>query len=103
MPWLRLRKITLEPAAAQAAASYKAQFKRFEECWTGLQWLLARNPNPVDANKTTISGTEYTLYGVEGDRHADLPEIWAAYTYDDHEVLIRDVYATEAPRDEEES
>jgi hypothetical protein len=29
-------------------------------------------------------------------------KFWAAYTYDDHQVFIRDVYATEAPRDEEE-
>lgn len=96
MPWLRLRTIVLEDDAAGEVDAANSQFARFAEAWEGLTWLLARDPEPNESFKTAYNGVVFMLYGVKGDRAADIPDMWLVYQYNDDEVVIHGVNAIEA-------
>ncbi len=101
MSWTRLRIIKSTPETQNSIAQYREVFARFNDMWAGLQWLLARNPEPIgDCYTTTLGETEYLLFGRDGDFAAGIPDIWVMYTYTDDEILIHDLFACEAKQDD---
>jgi hypothetical protein len=92
--WQRLRTIVLEPAAQEAADSFCEEFPRFEEAWDALQWLLARHPRQVGSRKA-VNGREYWACVRAPDEIAGTPQIAVVYSFDNDEVVIYDVKATQ--------
>jgi hypothetical protein len=92
----------MESRSLRTDTEYRARFARFDQKWSGLLWLLARNPEPIGSSyRTTVGGTEYLLCGIDGDFAANLPEVWMAYTYSEETLFIHDVYAEGATPDEQ--
>jgi hypothetical protein len=102
MPWLKLRKVVPTDECEIEILETLGKFKRFEDAWNGLRWLLERNPTPVEAFLSlSIDGVDYYLYGFEGDRAADIPTMWVFYHFTDDEVVVHGINAIEAPEPDE--
>lgn len=95
--WQRLKTVVLETAAQEAADLYREQFKRFEESFDALQWLLARKDGL--GVKQTRGGKVFWLYSQAGDDLASAPEIWVVYESTEIEVIVHGVSAREIKDD----
>jgi hypothetical protein len=103
MPWLQLRNFILEPGVQEEIEAARREFRRFDEAWAGAEWLLVRNPTPQGSFPTTYHGKPFMMFGWRGDLFADMPDMWLVYTYDDEEVRIYGINATEAlPPDDDD-
>jgi len=102
--WTRLREIKLSAEAQNSIDEYQSEFARFNDIWEGLQWLLARNPEPIGScyRYGTVNGTEYFYTGRHGDLIARVPDVWILYSHNEQELLVHDIYACKASSDEEE-
>ena len=77
----------LDPQPQAEIERATAAFERFEEAFTGLEWLLARSPER--GLRGRITGETVRIYVQGRDRTAGTPEIWVVYTYSDDEVVIK--------------
>jgi hypothetical protein len=104
MPWLKLRDVC--PIDAECEAEIEAarkKYKRFDDAWQGVLWLLARDPQPPGSfDSMQRDGVDYYIYGFRGDASVDIPDMWIFYEFDDEDVRIHGINANDAPEDDEE-
>lgn len=88
----RARTVVLEPAAEASSDEAKRQFRRFEDAWEGVEWLLARSP---DRGAMYLGADKETRHYVQSSGATDVPFIWVVYTFDDDEVVVLDLKVVE--------
>ena len=86
----------LDKIAMDKWDDYEVDLGRFEEAWNGLEWLICRTPE-IGVRKVS-GGTTYWLYKQDSDIFAMTPVITILYTFDETQVVVKDIEATEADR-----
>lgn len=87
-----MRTVRLEHTAQLSLDSDVAQYRRFDEVYRGMEWLLSNDPMQGDP-----IGDGFRLCS-RGSQWASTPDILVAYTFTDDEVVIYDIKAV--PSDE---
>ena len=82
----RLRTIIESDEAASAVDLARSQFRRFDDAWDGLNWLLARRPDSMGVAPSVGNGLR--LYVQDGDREAGAPKIWIMFKIEGENVEI---------------
>jgi hypothetical protein len=94
--WGRLRDVVLETRAMDKHDDFEVELARFAEAWKALEWILCRSPE-IGVYKS--GGSErYWLYKQDTDIYALTPIITVLYTFNETQILIKDIDAKEADR-----
>jgi hypothetical protein len=91
--WQLLRSIVLESEASAEHDAFAAAFPRFDEQWRGAEWFLARTPE-VGVSKQH-EGIPIYLLVRRGDPLANTPDLAVIYTFDEKEVVVHAIKATQ--------
>jgi hypothetical protein len=89
MSWLALREVIVRDECQTGIAQAGKTYRRFDEAWEGLIWLIARNPRPAGSvHSTTDRGVDFFFYLAKGDADAGVPTIYIFYEFTDQRVTI---------------
>jgi hypothetical protein len=80
-------------AVGKAVDGFAKKFKRFDEAFDALKWLLARKCATLEYISKKVGSTTYCLYRQASDQYAATPSITVVYTYDENEVVLIDLTA----------
>jgi hypothetical protein len=103
--WETLRSIVEELDVSEQVDLYTEKFRRFDEAWEGLKWLLARTPDLKGAASWVgewVGEGSFRAYAAAGNPLADTPDIWVIYSYTESVVLIMGVQAVVRPPEGDE-
>lgn len=82
------REVVLQDAARKEVDSAIDSIDRFEHAFTGLEWLLSRDPTIGQRINNSILGAEAYVYVADSNHYAGTPIIGVIYTYDADRVTI---------------
>lgn len=83
------KTVVLEHGVAAKADAAKVEFRRFEEAFDALQWLLARKQ---DIGLSRVgSPNDERVHVQESDPVAETPKIWVLFSDGNDEVRIWDI------------
>lgn len=95
------RTIVEELEASNSLDALTKKFRRFDEAYEALKWLLAHKCNTVKCKTASVGGVSYYLHRRAGDFLAKTPDITILFTFDDNEVVVIDVTAEIVEGDQE--
>lgn len=91
--FFRARTVVLPPAMQAVHDEYRRGIARFDEAYMALEWRLARAPDHTGA---AALHPGWRTHVQAADMDAGTPEIWVLYSFDDREVIIRDLHCPQA-------
>lgn len=80
---ITLRTIRYENEASRWIDCHSSSSNRIGEAITGLEWVLARNPEIGER-----LNSEHWVYVQSEDKYARTPELWVVYAFDEDQVQI---------------
>lgn len=80
-----------EVEVSQAIDLYHVKYKRFEDAWDGLKWLISRKP----CLGVRIDTTDFFLYKQDGFLNLNIPTIIILYSFNDSKITIKSINASE--------